>query len=187
MIEMEVAHRHDVHAGRIEAGRAHRRHDRIALDLAHVAHLVRDPLADARLDEDAPGRRLDQEAVERLLEAVLGVDLVGRQPIPDDPRHGPEQRPGIRTERAGLDQPDARSAAEVERPVHRVVHHHRGPAAAARVSVRTWSCWTTWACRAPAGPRRSRGGRPRPSVRTGPGTWSPDRRNRTAARPGSTS
>ena len=72
-----------------------------------------------------PDRRLDQQAVERLEEAALVVDLVGDEAAPQDPRHRPEQRPGVGAERARLDQRDADAAAQVARPVDRVVHRHR--------------------------------------------------------------
>ncbi len=52
---------------------------------------------------------------------MLGVDLVGDEAVPEDPRHGAEERPGVRPERARLDQRDARPATEVGRPVERVV------------------------------------------------------------------
>ena len=43
----------------------------------------------------------------------LVVDLVGDEAAPEDPRHRPEQRPGVGAEGPGLDQRDARPAAEV--------------------------------------------------------------------------
>ena len=52
------------------------RHDRRALVAAHGAGLVVEPIADPGLDQDPPRRRLDQQAVERLEQPVLGVDLV---------------------------------------------------------------------------------------------------------------
>ena len=50
-------------------------------------------LADAGLDQHAPGRRLDEQAVERLGERVVGVDLGLDQPLPHDPRHGTKAVP----------------------------------------------------------------------------------------------
>ena len=47
------------------------------------------------LDEDAAGRRLDQQAVERLGEAPVLVQLALGPRAPQDPGHGPEQRPGV--------------------------------------------------------------------------------------------
>ena len=85
MVEMEVAHRHDVDRLGQEPGRLQRGHDPRALVAAHRPGLVVDPLPDAGLDEDAPGRRLDEQAVERLEEAALVVDLVGRRARPTGP------------------------------------------------------------------------------------------------------
>ena len=92
-----------------------------ALVGAHRPGLLVEPIADAGLDEDATRGRLDQQAVERLEEAVLVVDLVGDPAVPEQPGHRPEQRPGIGAEGAGLDERDARAASEVARPVDRVV------------------------------------------------------------------
>ena len=122
VIEMEVAHRDDVDGLRVEARVLEGRDDPRPLGGAHRAGLLVEPLADAGLDEDATGGRLDQQAVERLEEAVLVVDLVGDPAVPQQPGHRPEQRPGVRAERAGLDERNARAAAEVARPVDRVVH-----------------------------------------------------------------
>ena len=63
-----------------------------------------------------------KQAIERLEEAVLVVDLVGDPAVPQQPGHGPEQRPGVGAERAGLDERDARAATEVAGPVDGVVH-----------------------------------------------------------------
>jgi hypothetical protein len=121
---MEMAQRHDVDRLGQEIRRLERRQDRRALVPAHGACLVVDAFADARLDQDAAGRRLDQEAVERLEQAVLGIDLVGNQAVPKDPRHRPEQGAGVRPERAGLDERDPRAPAEVRQPVDRLVDRH---------------------------------------------------------------
>ena len=72
-----------------------------------------------------PEPSLDQQAIEGLEQATLVVDLVLDQPAPQDPRHGPEQRPGVGSEGPGLDQPDADATTEFARPVHRIVHGHR--------------------------------------------------------------
>ena len=95
----------------VEARVGHRRDDRLTLVAAHARDLVRDALADARLDEDAAGRRLDQQAVECLEQSMLVVDLVRDEGVPEDPRHGPEERPGVAAERSRLDQGDASPAA----------------------------------------------------------------------------
>ena len=125
MVEVEVAHRHDVHRSRIEPCRDQGRHDRRSLVAAHLADLVADPLADPRLDEDATRRRLDQEAVECLQQAVVMIDLLGHERVPEDPRHWPEQRARVGPERSRLDQRDPDRTAELEAPVDRVVQGHR--------------------------------------------------------------
>ncbi len=56
---------------------------------------------------------------------MLVVDLVGDEPVPQDPRHRPEQRAGVAPEGARLDQRDARPAAEVGGPVNGIVRRHR--------------------------------------------------------------
>jgi hypothetical protein len=124
VVEVEVAHRNDVDAPRVEAGLAERRDDRRTLVAAHRANLLGDALADAGLDEDAARRRLDEEAVERLQQPVLVVDLVRYEAAPEDPRHWPEQCPGVGPERAGLDQGDAGPPAEIGSPVDGVVDGH---------------------------------------------------------------
>ena len=72
MVEMEVAHRHDVDRGRLETGRPEGRQDRIARVAAHLPGLVAEPLADPGLDQDPTGRRLDEQAVERLAKPIVG-------------------------------------------------------------------------------------------------------------------
>ena len=126
MVEVEVAHGHRVDALRGEPGGCQRRHDPEALVAAHRTGLVVDPVADAGLDEHATRLRLDQEAVEGLEEAPLVVDLLVDEAVPQDPRHGPEQRPRVGPERACLDQGDPDAAAEVDRPVDRIVDGHPG-------------------------------------------------------------
>ena len=113
MIEMEMAHRHDVDRRRVEARPDERRQDRVAGVAAARAELVVGPLADARLDEDAAGWGLDEQAVERLDQAVV-VGQLGRDvALPEQPRDGAEDRPGVGQERARLDERDGRAAAEV--------------------------------------------------------------------------
>jgi len=58
---------------------------------------------------------------QRLEQPMLLVDLIRHEAIPEDPRHGAEERAGVGAERAGLDQRDARAAAEVACPVDRFV------------------------------------------------------------------
>src|SRR4029079_11482860 len=70
-----------------------------SLGAAHPAGLVVEAFADTGLDEDPAGRRLDQEAVQGLEEAALGVDLVADPAIPEHPRDGPEQRSGVGADR----------------------------------------------------------------------------------------
>ena len=141
---------------RVEAGPLERRDDRLAAEAPPRAPALVEPLADPRLHQDAAGRRLDQQAVERLEEAVLLVELVGDEPVPQHARRRPEDGAGVGAEGARLDERDARPAAEVGRPVDRVVEPHRGQPLA----------------RAASAGRRSRGGRPRPSAGSGPGTSS---------------
>ena len=119
-----------------------RRHDRRAL-VAHASPVffVVQPLADPRLDQDAPGRRLDQQAVERLEEAPVLVQLALGQRPPQDPRHGPEDRAGVRAEGARLDQGDGRAAAEVRPPVDRVVDGHAVSPRPCRFRPRSKSAW----------------------------------------------
>ena len=122
MVVVQVAHRDDVNRRGLKAGGLECGDDPRPLVGADRPGLVVHPLADPGLDEDTPGRRLDEQAVQRLQEAVLLVDLVGDEAVPENPRHGTEQHPGVGSERAGLDERDARSAPEVARPVDRVVH-----------------------------------------------------------------
>ena len=151
MVEMEVAHRDQVDGLRLEAGRLHRGHDRGALVAAHLPGLLGEPLADPGLDEHATRRRLDEQAVQRLEEPVLVVDLVGHEAVPEQPRHRPEQRAGIGAEGAGLDQRDARPAAEIG---DQSTASFIGIVRALTLSVVSRR-------------RRSRGGRPRPWAPTG--------------------
>ena len=125
VVEMEVAHRDDVDALGREPGGLERGDDPRAFVGAHRPGLVVDPVADPRLDQHATRARLDQQAVERLEQPALVVDLVLDEAAPQDPRHRPEQRPGVGAERAGLDERDPNAATEVARPVDRVVHRHR--------------------------------------------------------------
>ena len=130
MVEVEVAHRDDVDCFRIEAGSSQRRHDPRTLDVSHRARLVIDPLADPRLDEDASCRRLDQEAVERLEQPVLVIDLLLDEAIPEQPWDRPEQCARVGSERARLDERSADATAEVARPVDRLVQRRRSASGA---------------------------------------------------------
>ena len=60
---------------------------------------------------------------------MLGVDLVGDEALPEDPRHGPEERAGVGPERARLDERDGRPAAEVRRQSTASLTAHRRSAA----------------------------------------------------------
>ena len=121
MIEMKVAHRDHVYRRGVEAGALQSRDDPRPLVSAHVAGLVVDTIADPRLDEDAPRRRLDQKAVQGLEEAILRIDLVADPAVPEDPGHRPEQRAGVRAKGSRLDEGDRRAAAEIAPPVDGVV------------------------------------------------------------------
>ncbi len=129
MVVVEVAHRHDVDAGRVEARPLERRDDRRTVEHSPCPTTLIEPFADPSLHEDAAGRRLDQQAVERLEQPTVRIDLVRHELAPQDPRHRPEERARIRAERAGLDEGDPDSGAEVGRPVDGVAERH-----AARVS-----------------------------------------------------
>ena len=52
---------------------------------------------------------------------MLVVDLVGHEAVPEKPRDGPEESPGVGPERAGLDKRGANAPAQVARPVDRLV------------------------------------------------------------------
>ena len=156
---------------RVEARRAHRRHDRLALVLAHRTRLVVEPLPDPRLDEHAPGGRLDHQAVERLEQAPVLVELALRPRAPQDPRHGPEDRAGVRAERAR----PARARPASRRRGRRSSRPRRG------------SPWPSPPSAPPLRPRSKSRGRPTPSARTGPGTSTRAPCCRTAARPASSS
>ncbi len=121
VIEMEMAHRDDVDRAGIESCAPQGLTDPRSLVPAHRAGLLVDALADARLDEDPARRRLDEEAVQRLVQPVLGIDLVRCPTLPQDLRHWTEQGAGIGSERAGLDERDMDPAAEVASPVDRIV------------------------------------------------------------------
>ena len=126
MIEMKVAHGHGVHGLRVETRGLQRRQDPQPFVAAHGATLVADPLPYPRLHEHAPRRRLHEQAVERLQQAVILVDLAGNEVVPHHARNDAEQCPGVRAERARLDQRDARSSAEFGRPVDCVVEGRHG-------------------------------------------------------------
>ena len=77
VIVVEMADRDGIHGVRREPGSLERRNDPRPLIPAHLAALVADPVAYPRFDQDAPGRRLDQQAVERLQQPPIGVYLPG--------------------------------------------------------------------------------------------------------------
>ena len=92
MVEVEVAERDDVdRAGSKPAARSAGRIGSPA-DAALRRAVVVHALADAGLDQDAPGGRLDEQAVERLGQRGVRVELVGDEPLPHRPRHRPEDR-----------------------------------------------------------------------------------------------
>ena len=107
MVEVEVGEGHDVDRARVEAGCAQRGQDGLAAHAALGSMVLVHALADAGLDEDAPARRLDEQAVERLGERVVGVELVGDEALPHDPRHRAQERAGVAREGARLDERDA--------------------------------------------------------------------------------
>ena len=87
----------------------------IAVVYAHRAGLVVDPLADPGLDQDATGRCLDQQAVERLEESVLMSSSSVTSSPHSNRGTGPNNAPGVRAERAGLDERDRGPATESAR------------------------------------------------------------------------
>ena len=121
MVEVEMAHRDDVDRVRVEAGRSRARARSTGPRSRASPGLVVEPIADPGLDEDAAGRRLDQEAVQRLEQAVLGVDLgappSGPRGAAARARTAPRRRSG--TCPPGRGRPDA--AAQVAPPVDGVV------------------------------------------------------------------
>ena len=121
MVEMEVAHRHDVHALGQEADGLEHGRDPRTLVAPHRPRLVVEPLADPGLDQRRDPRRLDQQAVERLEQPPLVVDLVRDEAAPQDPRHGSEQVAGVRAERPRLDERDA----DVTAPARATSRPHR--------------------------------------------------------------
>ena len=125
MIEVEMADRDDVHGIGLEARLAQGGQDSQSRDAALPDAPLVQPLADAGLDQDPTGWRLHEQAVERLGERVVGVQLVGHEPFPHDPRHGPEDGPGIGGEPSGLDERDAHAAAQVGLPVDACEVRHR--------------------------------------------------------------
>ena len=108
VVEMEVADRDDVDRVGVEARVAEARQDRLAGHSPLSAVVLVHALADAGLDQHAPGGRLDQQAVERLVERVVGVDLGLDEALPHDRGTGPNDRAGVGREHAGLDQRDPR-------------------------------------------------------------------------------
>ena len=142
----------------VEAGLSQRRQDRQPAHAALCDVPIVHPLADAGLDQDPPGRRLDEQAVERLGQRRIGVQLVGHERLPDDARHGPEGGAGVGREPAGLDERDAHAAAEVGLPVDAVEVRHRSARRDAPASSRL--AGRAYEPPAPSGPpltaRRSR-------------------------------
>ena len=130
----------------IEARRAHRRHDRRAPVLAHRGGLVVEPLPDPRLDQHPARGRLDEQAVQPLEQPSAAVELALRPVAPQDPRHRPEDRAGVRPEGPGLHQRDPGPAAEVGAPVATAAQS-RDPSSAA---VRTLRPRSKSACDADA-------------------------------------
>ena len=136
VVEMEVAHRHDIDGLGQEARRLERRHDRRALVAAHGPGLVVDPLADAGLDQDPPGRRLDQQAVQRLEQTVLvrrsrrvtrrshSTRGTGPNSVPASDRNVPAWTSATRV-----------PAAEIGPPVDRVVERHAAQSFSVEVPV----------------------------------------------------
>jgi hypothetical protein len=116
-----MAHRHDVHARGIEAGLLQGRHDPRPIGRPHCPGLLVQPLADSGLDKDAATRCLDQEAVERLQEPVLGVDLLAGPAIPEEPWDRTKEGSCIRPEGPGLDERNAEPATQIAPPIDRLV------------------------------------------------------------------
>ncbi len=126
VVPVEVADRDGVDRGWIEAGLAQGRQDgQAAHPTLRDAPFV-EALADARLDQHATGRRLDEQAVECLGERGIGVQLIGYERLPDRPWHRSEGRSGIGREPAGLDERDPDATAQVRLPIDaREVRHER--------------------------------------------------------------
>jgi hypothetical protein len=122
---MEMAHGHDVDTGGVEAGILERGHDPGAFVAPHRPVLVVEPVADPGLDQDATGRCLDQEAVQRLEEAVLGVQFVMGPAIPQQAGYRAEQRASVRAKGARLDEGDRDATAQVKTPVDVLVQSRR--------------------------------------------------------------
>ena len=80
-------------------------------DAGHPCARAHDQSNRARLT--AGGRRLDQQAVERLGEGVVGVDLGLYQALPHQLGHRPEDRARIAGEGARLDQRYGHPATKV--------------------------------------------------------------------------
>ncbi len=124
VVEVQVRQRHVVDRIGIEAGRAQRRQDRLPPDASLLLVVVVHPFADTGLDEHPTRGRLHQQAVERLRQRVVGVDLVGHQALPHQPRDRSQDGAGIAGEDAGLDECDGRAAAEVIAPVGARIDGH---------------------------------------------------------------
>ena len=83
--------------------------------------------ADPRFDEHAARGRLHEEAVERLVERVVGIDLGLDEALPHNFGNRPEDSPRVRSERAGLYERDSYAAAKVSAPVDRLEAQRFGP------------------------------------------------------------
>src|SRR5206468_1747388 len=99
VVEVEMADRHEVDRGRVEAGASQRGNDRVALHASDPAHLLVVALPDAGLDEDTTARRLDEQAVQGLDEAPFGIELRADEAVPEESGHRPEDRAGVGAER----------------------------------------------------------------------------------------
>ena len=64
-----------------------------------------------------PAGRLDEQAVQPLEQPSAVIELAFRPVAPQDPRHRPEDRAGVRPEGPGLHEGDPGAAAEVGAPV----------------------------------------------------------------------
>ena len=92
MVEVQMAQGDDVDRPRVEACCLQCWHHGEALVGTHGSGLFVHALADAGLDKQPAGMRLDEQAIEGLKEAMVPVDFVDHQPIPQESRHGTEER-----------------------------------------------------------------------------------------------
>ena len=129
VVVVEVAHRDRVHGLRIETGSLESRDDPRPLIATHRPALFTDTIPDSRFHEHAAGRCLDQQAVERLRDAVIVVDLVDNEFAPHHSWDRSQQGACVGTELTRLDQRDADTAAKFGRPVDGVVQGRHRPEA----------------------------------------------------------